>query len=403
MNKNNTNAVPLNTTTFNTRLLNTTKLNTNGFPVLSKRSGSSADISQAIMDSLVCWYDPGKQQCTNESMAANPVLADLSGNGHDIECFNFGWAGMSGIGGYVFDAGNLHILAEYRDVISIVGNKITLNSKPQAGVTHGNIIALTATISGEAGQSVNINIPAFKIKVSGLPDGINLLYNYYTSTNSKISHNFLGEKWFGNGITEIPAINTTLTPDSDTDYCCYIPYRLQFGQLANEESFSDITIEILPEYPNALVSDGVDDYCYTEGMPILTDYTVIAKRKWLSTEIPNNHINLACKGTGSIQGAFIFERYEKDKATGVTYSFGSYNPGMHIQADDITYQTSTSYNGVEIKKGGNADVDNLVLLARNENSGFVQIALYSFLLFDRTLTTAEIQWVKKNMIESGGC
>lgn len=101
MNKNNTNAVPLNTTTFNTRLLNTTKLNTNGFPVLSKRSGSSADISQAIMDSLVCWYDPGKQQCTNESMADNPVLADLSGNGHDIECFNFAWAGMSGIGGII--------------------------------------------------------------------------------------------------------------------------------------------------------------------------------------------------------------------------------------------------------------------------------------------------------------
>ena len=56
--------------------------------------------AKKIMDSLVCWYDPGKQQCTNESMAANPVLADLSGNGHDIECFNFGWAGMSGIGGY---------------------------------------------------------------------------------------------------------------------------------------------------------------------------------------------------------------------------------------------------------------------------------------------------------------
>lgn len=67
--------------------------NANAIPFIR---GNTRD---SIMKSLVCWYDIGKQQCTNESMAANPVLADLSGNGHDIECFNFGWAGMSGIGG----------------------------------------------------------------------------------------------------------------------------------------------------------------------------------------------------------------------------------------------------------------------------------------------------------------
>lgn len=38
---------------------------------------------------------------TNEQMAANPVWVDKTGNGHDLQMKNFGWAGMSGVNGYV--------------------------------------------------------------------------------------------------------------------------------------------------------------------------------------------------------------------------------------------------------------------------------------------------------------
>ena len=38
---------------------------------------------------------------TNEQMAENPVWKDLTGNGHDLQMKNFGWAGMSGVNGYV--------------------------------------------------------------------------------------------------------------------------------------------------------------------------------------------------------------------------------------------------------------------------------------------------------------
>ena len=52
----------------------------------------------AIRKSCVLWYDPARQGCTNERMAANPVLKDLSGNGHDATCYNFAWTEESGIG-----------------------------------------------------------------------------------------------------------------------------------------------------------------------------------------------------------------------------------------------------------------------------------------------------------------
>lgn len=271
--------------------------------------------------------------------------------------------------------------------------KLNTNSNIYYVTNNGNKTNTIIEITGN-----NYTTKPFKIKISGLPEGKlvsikGLVGNDSISPNiSKIYEN----KYFGNGehIVESSSIvwdNEELEPN-------VVNYPSIFIDSDTADDV-DITIEILPLYPNALVSDGVDDYCYTDGLPILTDYTVIAKRKWLSTEIPNNHINLACKGI--TQGAFIFERLEKSSNVDITYSFGHIN-GIDTQANDITYQTSTSYNGINIKKGENIDVDDLILCSRYTTSGFAQIALYSFLLFDRTLTTAEIEWVKQNMIESGG-
>lgn len=197
-----------------------------------------------------CYYDLGQGSNDDET---RETIKDYSGNGNDAVAHNFAWSGMSGYGGYAFDAGNLYIPTQHRDAISIVGNKIILNSKPQNSITTGSVLAMAVATVGETDQSININIPAFKVKISGLPDGGYLMYNYNISTNSQTSNNWLNLIRLGNGITEIPAINTKLTPDSKSDYCYINPCRLMFGTLANEESFSDITIEILPEYEGALV------------------------------------------------------------------------------------------------------------------------------------------------------
>lgn len=46
---------------------------------------------------IVCWYSPKRQGCTNESLAADPTLADLSGNGMDLELVGFKYTEASGI------------------------------------------------------------------------------------------------------------------------------------------------------------------------------------------------------------------------------------------------------------------------------------------------------------------
>ena len=380
MNKNNTNAVPLNTTTLNTRLLNTTKLNTIGFPVLSKRSGSSADISQAIMDSLVCWYDPGKQQCTNESMAANPVLADLSGNGHNITCYNFAWAGMSGIGGYSVD------FTDYTAVTDTLKtqDKIIIYNTDESHNGIWNFIYLRSQ-----GQ---ITYPQFKVKISGLAEGETITYRYYDGENLSIRHNIV----MGNGIYDIPKIEANITADDNS-------YHTLSEFILNDIRYKNIIVEQLALYPNALVSDGVDDYCYTDGLPILTDYTVIAKRSYQGFEqdLYDSNGALAGKNTDGENGAFMFERFLRDGGN-AEYSFGEYN-GVDLFSDNISYATKTSYNGIKtLNVGQLPDTNEMNLFTKHRGQTSVKAALYSFLLFDRTLTTAEIEWVKKNMIESGG-
>ena len=348
-----------------------------------------------IMDSLVCWYDPGKQQCTNESMAANPVLADLSGNGHDIECFNFGWAGMSGIGGYVYDNSNLSVNPNYGtisgNILSIINNE---------GATDGTQFAARKAIIGKKGETLTYTIKAFDIKVSNLPDGV-----YFKVSVAKNNGNTT--EWIGianclNGITHIDERTYTIEPYDSESTPSLIDFRTTFTrELASVENIADlgITIEILPLYPNALMSDGVDDYCYTDGMPILTDYTVVAKRKILADKVSA----LASKATdnNSTDGAFIFDA--KNVAGYIACNFGANNALVELYPEDVSYQTKESYNGSPIIKLKHADTDKLSLFTFSAQNNLVsQYALYSFLLFDRTLTTAEIEWVKKNMIESGG-
>lgn len=46
---------------------------------------------------IVCWYSPKRQGVTNESLAADPKLIDLSGKGMDLELVNFSFTEVSGI------------------------------------------------------------------------------------------------------------------------------------------------------------------------------------------------------------------------------------------------------------------------------------------------------------------
>lgn len=88
-------------------------------PCVALPGHKSDAMPSAIRSSLVCWYSPKRQGCTNENMAQTPVLRDLSGRGLHMTCHNFAWTTQSGIaedGSMIFD-GVDDVCDIYSDVI----------------------------------------------------------------------------------------------------------------------------------------------------------------------------------------------------------------------------------------------------------------------------------------------
>ena len=313
-------------------------------------------IPASISNSMVLWYDIERQKATNESMSANPILKDLSGNGHHATCHNFAWSGMSGVGGYELS------LTEFFRMNS--GDFLS-SSRYECFIAEGNPYLLYS--SGSKGH------PAFRVKVLGLSQP--LKYSYSPTADSETAEAFI-----------IPSDGEYEIPQSFAND--------KIGTVGFYTRQAGLVIELVPLYPGALVSDGVDDYAYVEGLPLLTKeqgYTVMAKRKYL-TGIRQSC--LASKRNSSLpNGAFVFELYVTNWRSD---SFGHVN-STSLEESDISYQTTTSYNKRHIDAGEESDNNVLQLLHLNGNY-LANVALYSFLLFNRDLTEEEIEWVKTNLL-----
>lgn len=166
----------------------------------------------------------GQSVPTNEILKANPYLQDFSGNNRPLKLNNFLFAGMSGVGGY--DISSTNILPD-RAVVTVTDNRIIhITSKLSTTNNMVNIVPSNST-------------PTHKFKVTGLQDGrqvslVNRNGGFYT---------------FDNGEHEV----ALSYPEGTESLYNAIGVTGDAGDM-------DVTIEFIPKYPNALVTDGVDDY-----------------------------------------------------------------------------------------------------------------------------------------------
>ena len=180
---------------------------------------------------------PTKQSVpTNEILKANPYLQDHGGNNRPLKLNNFLFAAMSGVGGY--DISSTNILPD-RANVTVTDNRIIHITKKLS--TTDNMVNIVPANSN----------PTHKFKVTGLSDGrqvslVNRNGGFYT---------------FDNGEHEV-----TLTyPEGTTSLYNAIGVTGDIGDM-------DVTIEFLPKYPNALVTDGVDDYGQVQNFKSLQNY-----------------------------------------------------------------------------------------------------------------------------------
>ena len=363
------NRMTLNTVGLNTVMLPTLGLPTVGWPSARKGGG----IPSAIRRAMVLWYDIERQGCTNENMAENPILKDLSGNGYDARCYNFGWEGMSGIGGYAYDFTSFS-----QNLLSnCTANKFDL-TKPDTGY------------GGTYKQKEWFN-QKFTLRITNFNSEVSLIIRYYYTDEDGINQ-------MSGAIEEITSngdyiIDGSLYPEAT-------------GIVIQFTGQGSCTIEQLPLYPNALVSDGVDDYCLAEGLPLLTrekGYTVVARRKWFTNEKATAFVAKNTNSNGN-DGGFQFEYVNGYGNNFWTSSFASNTSilDLYTSEEAIVYQTSKNYNGQKnlIPKAV-SDTGGMALFRFSVDGSdlFGQFALYSLLLFNRDLTEDEINWVKTNLIE----
>ena len=294
-------------------------------------------------------YDVKRQGLTNDTPDSDWYLKDFSGNGHDMQLYNFAKKLGSGIGKYEVDF-NTWIPQSYVADSAHTSNKLHITN-----IKGGNAILYTK-------KGAN----AMKVKITGI-QSFNLVYRY-------IAENDVWEalEVDRDEIYELPA-STTTTKTYYTGFT--VPYYT---------GDCDITIEQIPDCEGALVSDSIDDYGKVENLPIYKDYTVAIDRAWTNDLVKSQC--LASKLNGNNFGSFSFELIENGFRS---YSFGIPNKGV-ITIDSnkkISYQSKYVYNGSPIISGNDVDGKDLFLF-RNLDSYpyYAEAAIWSYILFPYTLS-----------------
>lgn len=301
-----------------------------------------------------------------------------------LENFNIGYEGMSGYNGYpvVLGANKTWETSNAVDYIYDINSTIVHITN----VKHAANGLLYSYVKRDGALANIKEIPAFRVTVKGLEKNSKLFYKYLATENAtKESIVYLG-----NGTHKLPKSFVPTDALLDLTTNSWIGFAIT-PMIEGEVVFDcDITIEILPEYENGLVYDGVSDFTDNKNIPIFTDFTAIIKR--VDLDAKNDNSTVMFKGNkiyeSSIGNGFILDYCYNSK--NYVYSYGKLN---QIERDDskIIYLTPKSYNGNPIIKGENED--NLGLVLGKYWKGII----YKTILYSKTISLLEINFLKNLM------
>lgn len=303
------------------------------------------------------------------------ILKDFSGNKHDAYLYGFKGKLNSGVGIYAQDFKNWNYGSTInKDISTKSYNKIHIVKK-KADNWFGFTIGIPKNNYYNQSYKLkfNINKKIDDIKFSIVSTDGNLIttaaYSVYINDGS---------------IIDVPIISEEIFNNKEETNIYY-----DFGTNKDIE----IDVELIANYPNQLCYDG-KSYAITYGLPILTDYTVIADRTWFAEKVDNG---VFMSKALEQNGAFILEYKQGDRWN--TYSYYSAT-NINIDKDNsIVYQTKNKYNEQTIYPGDKQDTDTLFIgtIRKDDLRSFIGCHGDIF-LFNRTLTEYEISWVKNNMM-----
>lgn len=303
------------------------------------------------------------------------ILKDFSGNKHDAYLYGFKGKLNSGVGIYAQDFKNWNYGSAINSNISTKSYNKFHMVKKKADNWFGFTIGIPKNNYYNQSYKLkfNINKKIDDIKFSVVSTDGNLKSTQVYSVN------------INNGsVIDVPIVSEEIFNNKEENNIYY-----DFGTNKDIE----IDVELIANYPNQLCYDG-KSYAVAYGLPILTDYTVIADRTWFAEKVDNG---VFMSKALEQNGAFILEYKQGDKWN--TYSYYSAT-NINIDKDNsIVYQTKNKYNEQTIYPGDKQDTDTLFIGTIRKDDLRSFIGCHSdILLFNRTLTEYEISWVKNNVM-----
>lgn len=239
------------------------------------------------------------------------------------------------------------------EVTSLTVNGVSLGTPS----INGNRFTFNGTLPDKSPQNINIAIDE-----TGFPKSVRIV----------------------DGVNVLPASHNTLYSGSG-----------RFCGFGNPGIGNSVTITQIPEYQNGFVFNGKTAYLENLNILAITDFTAIAKRVWANKDNPMNEcfIHKGVVSTPISESAFMLE-YE---ITNDTYyrsaSFGGYiNVERVNRPENITYQTTESYNGIPIIKGSGIDTKGLVIGAVTNN--YWKGIFYKLMLYSKTIDMLSINALK---------
>lgn len=199
--------------------------------------GISTLMNNWIKEHIVFYYDVKKQGATNETLKESAYLQDLLGKGRRMKLNNFLFAEMSGVGGYNENFLKWGSPSLYGNVEKVSSSEVVIKSL--LGVQKG-VLYIDLSV-----KAVNI-----RCHITGITKEIEgkFVFQYNKQGNKHI-----------------------ILKDGDFEFDSE---SLSLGSKNGWVGFTtlevidncNITITQIPEYPGALVTDGVDDYGLVENL-----------------------------------------------------------------------------------------------------------------------------------------
>lgn len=186
----------------------------------------------------------GKGRSNDEDEPMRSTWTDRA-TGKVIDLHNYAYAGMSGWGGYGQDFSAWAIINAtlyQSDLITVNANTMRIKGTFSEGYNRSGLRLDYTPLNNEE---------KFFLKVSGLKDGQLL---YIIDETPDVGRSYIIDS---DGIADIRFTTASTTSKPNPKLFIYV-------QISEGSEAVDVTIEQLPIYPGALVSDGVDDYGVTK-------------------------------------------------------------------------------------------------------------------------------------------